>query len=209
MGCLSPAFCIKHYRGGIGLNLVPEGENSSRYRCEQRNRVGDGAGLFTGRRAGSHLRPGDGKPEQGGADPVAHGEGIRDADGMPPIWNRSRRLRAQPRRNWGRSAAGGEQCGGDHRSRRERHIRRRRWDATVRVCFHSAVYGCQTAFRHMRHTGGVIVNVSSLAARCATAGRKHALWAAQGRRAAVVRSCTARNMPLLGCASTRYCLGLP
>lgn len=44
-------------------------------------------------------------------------------------------------------------------------------DATVRVCFHSAVYGCQTAFRHMRHTGGAIVNVSSLAARCATAGR--------------------------------------
>ena len=44
-------------------------------------------------------------------------------------------------------------------------------DATVAVCFHSAVYGCQTAFRHMRAHGGAIVNVSSLAARCGTAGR--------------------------------------
>ncbi len=43
--------------------------------------------------------------------------------------------------------------------------------ATVAVCFHSAVYGCQTAFRHMKQSGGAIVNVSSLAARCATAGR--------------------------------------
>lgn len=45
-------------------------------------------------------------------------------------------------------------------------------NATVAVCFHSAVYGCQTAFRHMRQNGGgAIVNVSSLAARCGTAGR--------------------------------------
>ena len=43
--------------------------------------------------------------------------------------------------------------------------------ATETVCFHSAVYGCQTAFRHMKETGGAIVNVSSLAARCGTAGR--------------------------------------
>ena len=44
--------------------------------------------------------------------------------------------------------------------------------ATVAVCFHSAVYGCQAAFRHMKKNGGgAIVNVSSLAARCGTAGR--------------------------------------
>lgn len=43
--------------------------------------------------------------------------------------------------------------------------------ATVAVCFHSAVYGCQSAYRHMRARGGAIVNVSSLAARCGTAGR--------------------------------------
>ena len=43
--------------------------------------------------------------------------------------------------------------------------------ATVAVCFQSAVYGCQTAFRHMKGGGGAIVNVSSLAARCGTAGR--------------------------------------
>ena len=45
-------------------------------------------------------------------------------------------------------------------------------DATVAVCFSATVYGCQTAFRHMRQSGGgAIVNVSSLAARCGTAGR--------------------------------------
>ncbi len=43
--------------------------------------------------------------------------------------------------------------------------------STVAVCFNSAVYGCQTAFRYMKQSGGAIVNVSSLAARCATAGR--------------------------------------
>lgn len=43
--------------------------------------------------------------------------------------------------------------------------------ATVAVCFQSAVYGCQTAFRHMKQEGGAIINVSSLAARCGTAGR--------------------------------------
>ena len=43
--------------------------------------------------------------------------------------------------------------------------------STVGVCFNSAVYGCQTAFAYMKQTGGAIVNVSSLAARCATAGR--------------------------------------
>lgn len=43
--------------------------------------------------------------------------------------------------------------------------------ATVAVCFQSAVFGCQTAFRHMMRSGGAIVNVSSLAARCGTAGR--------------------------------------
>lgn len=43
--------------------------------------------------------------------------------------------------------------------------------STVAVCFTSAVYGCQTAFRHLKASGGAIVNVSSLAARCGTAGR--------------------------------------
>jgi len=43
--------------------------------------------------------------------------------------------------------------------------------ATEAVCLHSAVYGCQAAFRHMKAGGGAIVNVASLAARCGTAGR--------------------------------------
>ncbi len=42
---------------------------------------------------------------------------------------------------------------------------------TVSVCFDTAVYGCQAALRHMKQTGGAIVNISSLAARCGTAGR--------------------------------------
>ena len=37
--------------------------------------------------------------------------------------------------------------------------------------FRSAVFGCQAAFRYMKDRGGAIVNVSSLAARCATSGR--------------------------------------
>lgn len=41
----------------------------------------------------------------------------------------------------------------------------------VDVCFKSAIYGCQAAFRHMKQTGGSIVNISSLAARCGTVGR--------------------------------------
>ena len=40
----------------------------------------------------------------------------------------------------------------------------------VRTCFASAVYGCQAAFRYMKHQGGAIVNVSSLAARCPSIG---------------------------------------
>lgn len=43
--------------------------------------------------------------------------------------------------------------------------------ATVAVCFESAVYGCQTAYAYMKGRGGSIVNISSLAARCGTAGR--------------------------------------
>jgi NAD(P)-dependent dehydrogenase (short-subunit alcohol dehydrogenase family) len=39
------------------------------------------------------------------------------------------------------------------------------------VCFNSAVYGCQAAFRYMKKSGGSIVNISSLAARCGTTGR--------------------------------------
>ena len=41
----------------------------------------------------------------------------------------------------------------------------------VDTCFKSVVYGCQAAFRYMKNTGGAIVNVSSLAARCSSAGR--------------------------------------
>ncbi len=41
------------------------------------------------------------------------------------------------------------------------------------MCFKSAVFGCQAAFRYMKQqpSGGAIVNISSLAARCPTAGR--------------------------------------
>lgn len=42
---------------------------------------------------------------------------------------------------------------------------------TVSICFNSVVYGCQAAFRYMKDTGGSIINISSLAARCGTAGR--------------------------------------
>jgi NAD(P)-dependent dehydrogenase (short-subunit alcohol dehydrogenase family) len=44
-------------------------------------------------------------------------------------------------------------------------------DWITKICFHSVVYGCQAAFRYMKHTGGAIVNISSLAARCGTVGR--------------------------------------
>ncbi len=44
-------------------------------------------------------------------------------------------------------------------------------DFITGVCFKSAVFGAQAAFRHMKHKGGAIVNISSLAARCPTAGR--------------------------------------
>lgn len=39
------------------------------------------------------------------------------------------------------------------------------------ICFKSAVFGCQAAFRSMKHHGGSIVNISSLGARCPTAGK--------------------------------------
>lgn len=44
-------------------------------------------------------------------------------------------------------------------------------DFMTGVCFKSVVYGCQAAFRYMKKSGGSIVNVSSLAARCPSAGR--------------------------------------
>lgn len=44
-------------------------------------------------------------------------------------------------------------------------------DFITGVCFKSAVFGGQAAFRHMKDRGGAIVNISSLAARCPTAGR--------------------------------------
>lgn len=45
-------------------------------------------------------------------------------------------------------------------------------DYMTGVCFKSVIYGCQAAFRYMkRQGGGAIVNVSSLAARCSSAGR--------------------------------------
>lgn len=44
-------------------------------------------------------------------------------------------------------------------------------ERVTRVCFYSAVYGTQAAFRYMKMgSGGSIVNISSLAARCPTAG---------------------------------------
>lgn len=44
-------------------------------------------------------------------------------------------------------------------------------DFMTDVCFKSVVLGSQAAFRYMKERGGVIVNVSSLAARIASAGR--------------------------------------
>lgn len=44
-------------------------------------------------------------------------------------------------------------------------------DYVMNVCFKSAVYGCQAAHRYMKDQGGSIVNISSLAARCPSAGR--------------------------------------
>lgn len=45
-------------------------------------------------------------------------------------------------------------------------------DFMTGVCFKSVLYGCQAAFRYMKkQEGGAIVNVSSLAARCSSAGR--------------------------------------
>ena len=39
------------------------------------------------------------------------------------------------------------------------------------ICFKAAAFGCQAAFRYMKHHGGTIVNISSLGARCPTIGR--------------------------------------
>lgn len=39
------------------------------------------------------------------------------------------------------------------------------------VCFKGIIFGSQAAYRYMKNKGGVIVNVSSLAARCSSAGR--------------------------------------
>ena len=44
-------------------------------------------------------------------------------------------------------------------------------DYLVGACFKSAVFGSQAAYQYMKKDGGSIVNISSLAARCATAGR--------------------------------------
>ena len=44
-------------------------------------------------------------------------------------------------------------------------------DFMTDICFKSVVIGAQAAFRYMKEKGGVIVNVSSLAARTASAGR--------------------------------------
>ena len=45
-------------------------------------------------------------------------------------------------------------------------------DLMTGVCFKSVVFGCQAAFRYMKDQGhGAIVNISSLAARCPSAGR--------------------------------------
>ncbi len=42
---------------------------------------------------------------------------------------------------------------------------------TEALCFDSVVFGCQAAHPFLKARGGAIVNVSSLAARCGTAGR--------------------------------------
>lgn len=44
-------------------------------------------------------------------------------------------------------------------------------DSLIAVNFKSTVFGSQTAFRYMKANGGSIVNVASLAARCASCGR--------------------------------------
>jgi 3-oxoacyl-[acyl-carrier protein] reductase len=44
-------------------------------------------------------------------------------------------------------------------------------DRTYAVCFKSVVLGSQFAAPYLKETHGVIINVASLAARCATAGR--------------------------------------
>lgn len=44
-------------------------------------------------------------------------------------------------------------------------------DKIVAVSFKSTLFGAQAAFRYMKEDGGAIVNISSLAARCPTAGR--------------------------------------
>ncbi len=44
-------------------------------------------------------------------------------------------------------------------------------DYLVAACFKSAVFGSQAAYLYMKEHGGSIINIASLAARCATAGR--------------------------------------
>ncbi len=44
-------------------------------------------------------------------------------------------------------------------------------DRIVSLTFKPTLFGAQAAFRHMKRGGGAIVNISSLAARCPTAGR--------------------------------------
>ena len=44
-------------------------------------------------------------------------------------------------------------------------------DKIVSLTFKPTLFGAQAAFRHMKAEGGAIVNISSLAARCPTAGR--------------------------------------
>lgn len=48
--------------------------------------------------------------------------------------------------------------------------RQREIEMIAKVCFFSTIYGTQAAFRYMRRSGGSILNISSLAARCATVG---------------------------------------
>jgi NAD(P)-dependent dehydrogenase (short-subunit alcohol dehydrogenase family) len=44
-------------------------------------------------------------------------------------------------------------------------------DILIAACFKSAVFGSQAAFKYMRENGGSIINIGSLAARCASCGR--------------------------------------
>ena len=60
---------------------------------------------------------------------------------------------------------------GTNRMRAGELYTERELDELISACFKSAVFGSQAAFTYMKENGGSIVNIASLAARCATCGR--------------------------------------